>query len=72
MIGIEALPAVGSHPPTPAPDGNVLTLPPNAPRVAPNRVSRWFGRSLLKLGGWDVLPIFWLIQSRRIWLSQDF
>ncbi len=55
MIGIEALPAVGSHPSTPAPDGPVLTLPPNAPRVAPNRFTRWFGRSLLKLGGWRMV-----------------
>lgn len=30
----------------------VLELPPNAPRVPPNRFTRWLGRSILRLGGW--------------------
>lgn len=30
----------------------VLPLPPNAPRVKANAFARWFGRTLLRLGGW--------------------
>ncbi|MGY1411118.1 MULTISPECIES: lysophospholipid acyltransferase family protein [unclassified Luteimonas] len=33
----------------------VPPLPPNAPRVKPNAFTRWFGRSLLRLGGWRVV-----------------
>ena len=29
-------------------------LPPNAPRVKPNTLARWCGRSVLRLGGWRV------------------
>ena len=35
-----------------AADAIVLPLPPNAPRVAPNRFTRWLGRGILRLGGW--------------------
>ena len=35
-----------------AADDIVLPLPPNAPRVDPNRFTRWLGRTLLRLGGW--------------------
>ena len=35
-----------------AADDIVLPLPPNAPRVDPNRFTRWLGRALLRLGGW--------------------
>lgn len=36
-----------------APDDDIVpTLPPNAPRVRPNRFARWLGRSVLRLGGW--------------------
>lgn len=27
-------------------------LPPNVPRVRPNAMARWFGRTILRLGGW--------------------
>src|SRR3546814_1553198 len=37
---------------TPTHDDVVLPLPPNAPRVKPNRFTRWLGRTILKLGGW--------------------
>jgi len=30
-------------------------LPPNMPQVAPNRFSRWLGRTVLRLGGWRVV-----------------
>lgn len=33
----------------------VPTLPPNVPRVPPNRFTRWLGRSILRLGGWRVV-----------------
>lgn len=36
----------------------VLPLPPNAPRVPPNRLTRWLGRSLLRLGGWRMRGAF--------------
>lgn len=35
-----------------AADDIVLPLPPNAPRVKPNRFARWLGRGILRLGGW--------------------
>lgn len=47
-----------SHPPTPARDGDLLALPPNAPRVRRSRAVRWLGRSLLKLGGWKMVGEF--------------
>ena len=37
------------HPPT---DDIVPSLPPNVPRVPRHRLSRWIGRSVLRLGGW--------------------
>jgi 1-acyl-sn-glycerol-3-phosphate acyltransferase len=43
------------HAPT---DDIVPTLPPNAPRVRPNRLARWLGRSLLRLGGWRLIGEF--------------
>ena len=33
----------------------VLPLPPNAPRVRPNALARWIGRSILRLGGWRMV-----------------
>ena len=36
----------------------VLSLPPNAPRVRDNRFARWFGRTLLRLGGWRMVGAF--------------
>lgn len=30
----------------------ILTLPPRVPRVRPNALTRWFGRTVLALGGW--------------------
>ena len=30
-------------------------LPPNMPRVKPNAFTRWFGRTVLRLGGWRVV-----------------
>ena len=36
----------------------VLPLPPNAPRVRDNRFARWFGRTLLRLGGWRMVGTF--------------
>ena len=38
--------------------GRVPTLPPNAPRVKPNAFTRWFGRTVLRLGGWRVVGEF--------------
>lgn len=35
-------------------DDVVLALPPSAPRVPPNRFTRWLGRSVLRLGGWKM------------------
>ena len=37
---------------------SVLALPPNAPRVPPNRFARWFGRTILRLGGWRMVGAF--------------
>lgn len=36
----------------------VLPLPPNAPRVRPNAFARWFGRTLLRIGGWRMAGEF--------------
>lgn len=47
-----------AHPPTPARDGDLLALPPHAPRVHRNRLARWLGRSILKLGGWKMVGEF--------------
>ena len=38
--------------------GYILPLPPSAPRVRPNRFGRWFGRTLLRLGGWRMVGRF--------------
>ena len=43
------------HPPT---DDIVPSLPPNVPRVPRHRLSRWIGRSVLRLGGWRVVGEF--------------
>ena len=36
----------------------VPPLPPSAPRVKPSAFARWFGRSVLRLGGWKVVGEF--------------
>lgn len=36
----------------------VLPLPPSAPRVKPNALTRWLGRSVLRLGGWRMAGAF--------------
>ena len=41
-----------------AADDIVLPLPPNAPRVDPNRFTRWLGRTILRLGGWRMEGAF--------------
>jgi len=41
-----------------ATDDVVPPLPPNAPRVPPNRLTRWIGRSILRLGGWRMIGQF--------------
>ena len=43
------------HPPT---DDIVPPLPPSVPRVPRHRLSRWIGRSVLRLGGWRVVGEF--------------
>ena len=43
------------HPPT---DDIVPSLPPNVPRVPRHHLSRWIGRSVLRLGGWRVVGEF--------------
>lgn len=35
--------------------GRVPVLGPNVPRVRPNRVTRWIGRTVLRLGGWRMV-----------------
>ncbi len=39
-------------------DSPVLPLPPNAPRVKSNRLVRWIGRTILRLGGWHMVGRF--------------
>lgn len=39
-------------------DDVLLALPPNAPRVRPNAFARWFGRSMLRAGGWRMVGEF--------------
>ncbi len=41
-----------------AADDIVLPLPSNAPRVDPNRFTRWLGRTILRLGGWRMEGAF--------------
>lgn len=45
------------HPPTPVRDGPVLPLPAQAPRIG-NRLTRWLGRSVLRLGSWRMVGAF--------------
>lgn len=45
------------HPPTPDRHGPVLPLPPQVPRSG-GRLTRWLGRSLLRLGGWRMVGAF--------------
>lgn len=40
------------------PAGSVPALPPNAPRVPSNRLTRWLGRMVLRLGGWRMTGEF--------------
>ena len=47
-----------SHPETHALDGPVLALPPSVPRVPYNPVTRWIGRTVLRLGGWRMVGAF--------------
>ena len=42
----------------PTEPGYVLPLPPSLPRVRPNAFARWFGRTLLKMGGWRMVGAF--------------
>ena len=39
-------------------DDVVLALPPNAPQVRRNRLTRWIGRSILRAGGWRMVGRF--------------
>ncbi len=43
---------------TQAIDDVVLPLPQNAPRVRPNALARWLGRTALRLGGWRMVGEF--------------
>ena len=43
---------------TAASDDLLPELPPRVPRVKPNRFTRWFGRSILRLGGWRMVGEF--------------
>ena len=36
-------------------DGIVPPIPPNMPKVKPNRFTRWLGRTALRLGGWRIV-----------------
>jgi len=36
----------------------LLALPPNAPKVKPNRFARWLGRSVVRAGGWRMAGAF--------------
>ncbi len=47
-----------AHPPTPGLDGPVLPLPPAVPRVPYNALTRWIGRTVLRLGGWRMVGAF--------------
>ncbi|UHQ20555.1 lysophospholipid acyltransferase family protein [Lysobacter sp. KIS68-7] len=38
--------------------GYILPLPPSAPRVKSSAFGRWFGRTLLRLGGWRMVGEF--------------
>lgn len=53
MSDAEAVDAAHDPPP-----GRVPVLPPSLPRVRPNRFARWFGRSVLRLGGWRMVGEF--------------
>ncbi|HWI25241.1 MAG TPA: lysophospholipid acyltransferase family protein [Lysobacter sp.] len=44
--------------PKPGEPGYVLPLPPRVPRVRANAFGRWFGRTLLRLGGWRMVGEF--------------
>lgn len=35
--------------------GRVPELPPQVPRVRPNRFARWLGRTVLRMGGWRMV-----------------
>lgn len=39
-------------------DDILIPLPPNAPRVKPNRLTRWIGRTILRVGGWRMVGEF--------------
>jgi 1-acyl-sn-glycerol-3-phosphate acyltransferase len=39
-------------------DDIVPPLPPNAPRVRPNALLRWLGRTILRMGGWRMVGRF--------------
>lgn len=41
-----------------ASDDILPELPPGAPQDRPNRFARWFGRSILRLGGWRLVGEF--------------
>ncbi|MDH7451910.1 lysophospholipid acyltransferase family protein [Luteimonas composti] len=41
-----------------AADDIVPPLPPSAPRVRPNALTRWIGRTVLRLGGWRLTGEF--------------
>ncbi|MCD9032501.1 lysophospholipid acyltransferase family protein [Luteimonas sp. Y-2-2-4F] len=45
------------HPPE-RHDDILIPLPPNAPRVKPNRLTRWIGRTILRIGGWRMVGEF--------------
>ena len=45
-------------PPKPDEAGYILPLPPSVPRVKPNAFGRWFGCTLLRLGGWRMVGEF--------------
>ncbi|WP_236621727.1 lysophospholipid acyltransferase family protein [Luteimonas huabeiensis] len=47
------------YPPEPERRDDILIpLPPSAPRVKPNRFTRWLGRTILRLGGWRMVGEF--------------
>lgn len=55
MAGIEIGGPAPAHAGAP---GRVPVLPPSAPRVRPNRLTRWIGRTVLRLGGWRLVGEF--------------